>query len=186
VGAEGSVVGFEPQPTTVARALQNLKLNGISGQVRIVLSALGEEPGVVALAPPPIDNAGAASLLDEGAGRAGDSPCTALMLPLDDLRIRLGLGPIRLLLLDVQGYEPRILAGLRREPLPEIVVVEANRSYLARDGSDVGRLVAVLRGLGYEIFDLHGRPSDGTTPPPEVNLIGVQPSHRVCWLPVPR
>ncbi len=176
VGPGGQVVGAEPQPAALLRARANLELNGLAPRVLLVEAALGRAPGLAPMAWSPVDNPGAASLLDEGAG------FIAPVVRLESLLSLLGGRPFRLLLLDVQGYEQEALAGLDLAEGPELVVLELDRDFLARAAGPPGEIAARLEAAGYSLHDLHGEdPRRRLLDLPENNLVAVRKGAAVAW-----
>ncbi|MEM1413771.1 MAG: FkbM family methyltransferase [Myxococcota bacterium] len=172
VGPSGRVIGFEPQPGALLRTRANLELNGLEN-VELVAAALGEGPMLAAMNWAPEDNPATASLAKD-VGRAGG--LRVPVLPLGPTLAGLEVERLRLLLLDVEGYEELALKGLPGGPLPELIVVEALDANLATAGSGVAALVARLEGLGYDLHDLHGRRRTATTAmsTAENNLVAVR------------
>lgn len=168
VGASGKVVGCEPQPEALLRARLNMELNGMSDRsLRLVACALGNARGLTSMAWSAPDNPGAASLLTQGPG------FTVPLLSVTELAAALELAPIRLMLLDVQGYEMEVLGGLG-ELRPAIVIVEDDPTYSAGPGHSRAALYQRLRDLGYSLRDLHGRPVEAPDAVlAERNLVGV-------------
>jgi len=168
VGATGKVVGCEPQPGALLRARLNMELNGLSdGSLRLVACALGSGRGLTPMAWSAADNPGAASLLTQGAG------FTVPLVSLAELASSLELAPIRLMLLDVQGFEMQVLDGLG-ELRPAIVIVEDDPTYSAGFGQSRAALHQRLRDLGYSLRDLHGTPVEASDVElEERNLVGV-------------
>ena len=104
------VIAFEPDPFNAWLLHRNVTENG-AGNVIVETRALGAEPGVATLFHYKSSNAGRHSLaVDHGFG--------SRQVPLIDLDGALsGLGfadrRIALIKIDVEGYEPAVLAGAR-------------------------------------------------------------------------
>jgi FkbM family methyltransferase len=175
VGPTGVVVGVEPQPAALLRAKMNLELNGLAAGVRLVQAALGRREELVPMPWSNPANAGAASLLDSGAG------FWVPMLRLDSLTALLGGRRRRLLLLDVQGYELEALAGCDLENGPELLVVELDPEFLRRSGVAAGDIAERLLAARYALYDLHGSPATELLDLPERNLVAVRPGATVRW-----
>ncbi len=149
VGPTGQVHAFEPQPALARRFRRSLAANGYR-HVEVHPVALGREDGTLTL-DIPADNRGAASLVRSRGGRRVDVPvrdASALFDALD-------LGPVRLVKIDVEGFEAEVLGGARRyfaaHP-PDALVFELN------DGSTQPfaerPVVRLLNELGYGFLDL--------------------------------
>src|SRR6185295_19005753 len=68
VGADGKVVGVEPQAAAVLRTRLNLERNGLASRVDLLQAALGATPEILQMAWSKVENSGAASLFDRGEG----------------------------------------------------------------------------------------------------------------------
>ncbi|HXO27708.1 MAG TPA: FkbM family methyltransferase [Thermoanaerobaculia bacterium] len=178
VGVTGRVIGCEPQPAALLRARQNVELNGVpEGSLTLVAAALASDPGLAQMPWPLLENRGAASFFDTGTG------FMAPLVTLAELSRALGLGTVRLLLLDVQGYEVQAISGLGATLRPEIAVVEDHETQLTRAGVPRSSLYGRLKELGYALHDLYGEPvSQPGEVPVERNLVGVQPGCVVSWV----
>lgn len=176
VAETGLVVGVEPQPGSIDRALHNLALNGIGSQVRIASLALHEMNGIVAFDLPPPGNSGAASLL----GKEGEALLCGC-IRFEDLTEKCKLSAVRIFLLDVEGFEIKVLRGLGTV-LPEIIIVEFSEAHQARAGHACGELAALLRELGYSLSDLFGNPlSDAGSNVCESNVVAYRGSLVPKW-----
>ncbi len=175
VGPTGLVIGVEPQPRALLRAAANLQHNGLSAQVRLVGAALGEREDLLPMAWSSPHHPGVASLLDEGDG------LTVPIVRASRLIGALARRRLRLLLLDVQGYELKALAGLDPPDYPDVVVVEMERVLLERAGATPATLCGALARMGYALHDLNGRPVQASDALLENNLVGVRPGATVRW-----
>jgi len=168
VGPSGKVLGCEPQPGALLKARLNMALNGMSdGPLHLVATALGSDRGVAPMAWSAPDNPGRASLLTPGPG------FIAPLLSLAEVAAALAIDPLRLLLLDVQGFEMQVLAGLGTLR-PEILIIEDDPAYAAEPVAARQALYRRLRELGYSLRDLHGNPVAAPDAQlAERNLVGV-------------
>jgi FkbM family methyltransferase len=168
VGERGRVLGIDPQPSALLRARRNIDLNGVAGPVRLLSAALGAEATLIHMPWADAANQGAASLLDTGPGL--EVQLTTLAAVIETL----SNGPVRLLLLDVQGYEGPALQGLK-DHRPELLVVEDSDEYLKRAGTSRAQLYSQVREMGYDLHDLHGGAVDASGPSlAEYNLVAVR------------
>lgn len=180
VGERGLVVGIEPQPAALLRAAQNLQRNNLFSRVRLVSAALGEGEGFNNMAWAEPTNPGAASLLDDGSG------LTVPILPVSRIINTLEAQTIRLLLLDVQGYESQALSGLDRLCLPEILVVEIDPEFLAKAKTNSATLLSKIVELGYSLHSLDGtRQTPDCTELPERNVICLRNDCEISWPGLP-
>jgi FkbM family methyltransferase len=177
VGENGRVIGVDPQPAALLRARRNIDLNGVAGPVRLLSAALGAESALVHMPWADSGNQGAASLLDSGPGL--EVPLITLAAVIDALCS----GVVRLMLLDVQGYEGPALRGLKQHR-PELLIVEDSEEYLARAGSTRAHLYAQMRDMGYALHDVFGNPIvESSALPVEYNVVGVGAGVDVSWCP---
>jgi FkbM family methyltransferase len=149
VGPGGRVEAFEPQPRFAALARRSAALNGFR-HLTIHEMALGRVDGEVELHIPH-DNMGRASINRcDGADEVIRVPQRNAGAVLESL----ALGPVRLIKMDVEGYEPEVVAGaeayLRDNP-PDAFLVELN-DY---EGSFHQQpLIRQLTNLGYRFAEV--------------------------------
>jgi FkbM family methyltransferase len=176
VGDEGRVIGIEPQPAALMRAAQNLRLNKLLHRVSLVSVALGAHEELAHMAWPTSANSGTASMLDDGAG------FSVSVMPLSHIIKTQECQRVRLLLLDVQGYEPQALAGLNGDCRPEILIVEIDPEFLDRANTSSASLLRQIVDLGYSLQTLDGT---SVTPDceslPERNVVCLRDGVEVSW-----
>ena len=150
VGPGGRVAAVEPIPHNVGVLKENLRLNGF-GQVTVTQAAAGDHAGEIRLGldhPDPRET-GVSGHYTEGGAR---DALTVPLVTVDEL-LR-GRPRLRLAKIDVEGSEPRVLAGmaetLAADP-PDALLMEINPRALARQDSGVDDLVGPLRAAGYEL-----------------------------------
>lgn len=150
VGPDGLVWAVEPLPRNLERLRALVETNGLA-QLEVIACALGARQGT-------------AAIRLGGEGSSGYSSFTASWIShgsldvrterLDDLTAGAGHGrPLRLVKLDVEGFEREVLAGaeatLRRwRPL---VYCEFNDIILTDAGSSSAELLGTFRELGYSV-----------------------------------
>jgi FkbM family methyltransferase len=108
VGEDGQVHAFEPNPNMQSFIEQAIVRNGVTN-VQLHRIALGAQAGELMLSVPD-GNAGAASLVAD----RQVSESTRLTVPvrtLSSVLADLDIGHIRLVKMDVEGFEPEVLAG---------------------------------------------------------------------------
>jgi FkbM family methyltransferase len=154
--AVATVVAFEPHPFNAWLLDRNLSLNAVD---KVVVSncAVGSQRGLIRLHRYKNSNNGRHSILaDYGLG-SRMVPVTDLDTALDSL----GLSDQRVLILkiDVEGYEPAVIAGAKRTLARTDVVITEYSPNLSRSGglSPDGMLDQLLSGG----FTPHGFASDG-------------------------
>lgn len=127
-GLGGQVHAFEPDPRNRALLEENVRRNGLGALVTIHAEAVSDESGTAELLLAE-EESSANTLRQNRAFAVSDewtvAARTVPTVRLDDLRP--GLGRVDLLKIDVQGSEPRVLAGAagtiaRHRP---VIVVEA-------------------------------------------------------------
>ena len=162
VGPRGHVIAFEPEPHNFELLTENLRTNGPSPQVTAHRQAVGAAPGTCRLAVHPT-NFGDHRVTTASAGSAATngSASTTVEVPivrLDDTLADLPVGAIRLLKIDVQGFEMSVLAGLTRtlDRHPDaLLMVEVFPEALRAAGSSGTALVARLAELGLTGWEFH-------------------------------
>jgi FkbM family methyltransferase len=123
-GKDGRVHSFEPNPRLVERLHQVIDRNQLRN-VTVHPMALGSEAGTLELHIPR-DNAGAGSLV-RNRGRENCEITQVLVKPLSSV---IGAEPVRLIKIDVEGYETEVFRGadilLRAQP--GAILFELNES----------------------------------------------------------
>jgi FkbM family methyltransferase len=146
VGPTGEVWAFEPLPRNVAR-LQELKDDNGLDQLRVFPYALGADPARLSLRLPTGGQSGWGSFTKDW--DIGDT-VEVEVRRLDDV---LGSRPVRLLKIDVEGYEEQVLSGaeqILRSSRPIIICEIADR-WLRAAGSSENALIARFTDLGYRV-----------------------------------
>ena len=168
VGPNGRVVGFEPASDNVARLAANLSLNDLANVIvvdRPASDRIGSDTFYLNS-----DNDGGHSLGNPGINplhpksRETVRPVAVTTTTIDAEVLRLGLAPPRLIKIDTEGAEHRVLAGavdlLREFEIP-YVIAELNEFALTQLGSSQAELRGFMADLGYDTFLLY---QDGSLP----------------------
>lgn len=120
VGPTGRCLSFEPNPEVYSVCLENIKINGLSGNTSLYTFALGDQEGVAVLTRSN-SNMASANLIGE---QNADYSVKVDVKRLDDV-IPQNL-VVDMIKLDAEGYEKKILDGaiktLRRSPECAIVI----------------------------------------------------------------
>jgi FkbM family methyltransferase len=135
IPAVEAVLAFEPDPGNHALLSDNVELNQAGERVLAISCALGSGPGFATLHRYKDRNPGRHSLLEaHGYGRS-----VVTVNSLDSVLDHLGHRdtPIHALKLDVEGYEPAVIAGAAQAlARTSIVVIELSRELSERGGLD--------------------------------------------------
>jgi FkbM family methyltransferase len=139
------VVAFEPDPDNRARLTANIEANGLGNILRVHPYALGERAGRAVLTQGPDYNRGE-SWLDHP-----DQPAGADTLEVEERRFddEFALAGKNLLIkMDVEGYEFRTLAGMKR-------TLRENACYLQVElySERIAELKDLFARLGYRYLD---------------------------------
>lgn len=141
------VVAFEPDPFNASLLECNLRANRI-GNAIVRAAALGAAAGTGRLYRYKAANLGRHSLArDHGLGSSA-VPLIDLDRALQDLR--LDERPIRVLKIDVEGYEPAVIAGAARAlRRTETVILEYSPALYRAGGLSVAAMLAQLDKAGF-------------------------------------
>jgi FkbM family methyltransferase len=167
-GTTGRVVAFEPAPEVLQRLTANLARND-SGNVMVVEQPVSDriEDTVLYLNS---DNEGGHSLWDPGQfpfnnkSRMAPRPMAIRTTTIDAEIARLNLRPPKVIKIDTEGAEHRVLAGaagLLKGFKAPYIVAELHEFGLGQMGSSPADLRAFMASLGYETFLLSW---DGSLP----------------------
>lgn len=144
------VFAFEPDPDNFTRLQRNLKLNGID-QVSAFNLAVGEHAATLQLHRYGKSNAGRHSLVDLHAGET--IPVQVVSLDEHWSAQALPAGPIRLLKMDIEGYEVFALRGARHLLARcEWLLLEHSPAYLERSGAGINALIDLLQESGFKPY----------------------------------
>ncbi len=146
VGQSGKVIAFEPQSRMVSYIEQSINHNGI-GNLDLQKMGLADKPGILRLSIPE-HNAGAASFATETGGDFEEVPVTTL----DDFNRNLSLNNVRLVKIDVEGFEPQVFLGGKEfftKVKPDVVVFEENRKV-----EGIPESISTIQSYGYDLYFL--------------------------------
>lgn len=150
VGSAGLVLAIEPHPRTYRFLTENCALNGLRIDTRNV--AVGDREGTLPFTDLPLDDQNFVATGLPGGGRQVDVRVTTLDALVPER-------PIRLMKIDVEGFELHALAGggatLSR---CSCVYIEESSKNLARYGGTPERLHAALVDAGFTLLTDDGRP----------------------------
>lgn len=169
VGESGKVIGIEPQPRSLFRTMENLRLNGLYHRAVLVAGALGSSPGILPMEEAPEENTGSASLRKD----AQHSCLRVSVQAVEDVAKNLQCLQPKIFLIDVEGFEQLVLKGFGKTFRPLYLIIEVNREILSSCGGSELDLLREIKDLGYDLFDLKGEPAAPGTDLIESNLIAV-------------
>lgn len=155
VGPTGRVVAIEASPSVFATLKRNVELNKVTN-VRMLNIAAADAGGVVEVYAGPNTNVGTTSLL---AWRGGILEGKVEARPLIDVLREAGLDAIKLIKIDVEGFETRVLRHLLAhvdELRPDVTIVaEVSPSACIEMGTTVEQLLADFwrAGFGFATLD---------------------------------
>jgi FkbM family methyltransferase len=151
VGPGGKVLAVEPSPYAADLLGDAVRANGLGDIVRLERCGLGREAGEATLYDPLPDNH-SPSLLEDGGG-SGRPGRAVPIRTLDECLDAWQLSHVDLLKVDVEGYEPAVIAGGARSlggGRVRALLVELNPHWLARAGTTPEQTCRSLRDLGFE------------------------------------
>lgn len=151
VGSGGRVLAFEPTTATRERLARNVQLNAFDN-VEIVPAALSSDVGTAAFTVFDVIGSGLNHLgpVDARGGHVETVAVTTLDAALSERRCERPT----LVKLDLEGAEHAALLGAKRmlaEARPDLLL-EVERSHLARLGASPDDLETLLRPYGYSFF----------------------------------
>ena len=152
-GAGGKVVAFEPAKDNLALLRTNLRNNNLKN-VEVIENAVGAEPGKAPLHLAPATNPGMHSFVAMPHTQPSEEEQTVDITTLD-IALRLHPGKIRLLKIDIEGYEIDALLGAK-ETLArcERILVEYSPGFLNAAGHRPSDLLQIIRNAGFVIHKL--------------------------------
>ena len=146
VGTSGKVIAFEPQSRMIGYLQQSINHNGIEN---LYLQKMGLADKIDRLRLSiPEHNAGAASFSSETGRRFEDVPVTTL----DEFSRGHNLNDVRLIKIDVEGFEPQVFSGGKEffaKVKPDVIVFEENR-----DTKYTPESISIIEAYGYDVFSL--------------------------------
>jgi FkbM family methyltransferase len=149
VGPTGRVIAFEPVPATFAALTANSKAYPFPN-VTLLNAAVGEAVGTVGMSVPNTADGSYLARVDP----AAELKCLVLSVDALDLP-----GPVRVVKIDAEGYEPKVLAGMtkllaRDKP---VVILERNAE-AERMLEAMGYTVTRSPGKTPNVVAQHGEP----------------------------
>ena len=153
VGREGTVVSFEPNPQSLARIEQNIRLNDFSN-VRVLPFGLGERPETLTFSFPEAEPARGTAVPSIAWQIKGEQKTAVIEIRVNalDHEIEHGNLPIpNFIKLDVEGMEYPALRGMRNTLLKHrpCLFIEMHGADADEKLANAERVVALLEEIGY-------------------------------------
>jgi FkbM family methyltransferase len=155
VGPRGKVIAFEPEQHNHELLRENLRLNHVEN-VEVRRTAVGDRMGSVRMALHPYNHGDHRVVGEDAAGPGQEVSLTTVDEAVKDIPD----GEIRLVKIDVQGYEQNVLEGMRRTLARNpglVLLLEVFPEALQQAGSSASKLVQTLVDLGFDGWELHQR-----------------------------
>src|SRR5262249_47451467 len=142
VGARGRVLAIEPEPANFARLTARLRSGGLDDRVVAIEAAAAETPGHSRLVINPNNPAD---------HRLGEDGIRVATITLDDELEKLGARAVTLIKIDVQGAEPRVIAGAQHVIARDrpALVLEVDIATSADQGRGIAEVLRFLGAQGY-------------------------------------
>lgn len=153
VGKQGFVFGFEPSPYNFQRAIDHVKMNGLTN-CHIENAGLGNQPGVLKLYRVNEHNPGMNRILEEKEGMGNYAFDEVKVITLDSYLADKNIPGIQAVKIDVEGFEYYVVKGAvatfsRWKP---VIFMEVNYDFLQDNKLSVAQLFELLRSCGYATF----------------------------------
>ena len=146
------VYAFEPIPSNLAALNETLNLNPDLRNVTVFLFALSNEIKKVQFIAPSSHNSGRGRILESNdrSNNYIDVDC----LTIDAFSEQ--LCPAKMIYIDTEGQEIRILQGARKyiEKFKPYIVLEASSKLLSHTGFRLQDLYEEIKSLHYEVFNI--------------------------------
>ena len=150
VGPTGKVFAFEPSPVANQVVEEMIKDSKIENVV-LTKAAVGREAGHVSLFMPTTRYLHSPSILQSNPDFV---PVSIPVIALDHFTPLENVPKIKLMKIDVEGYEPDVLAGMERlvkEKRIENIICEFNSGWLKRNSMTPVQLYEQFIDLGYQV-----------------------------------
>ncbi|MGH7635277.1 MAG: FkbM family methyltransferase, partial [Gemmatimonadaceae bacterium] len=173
VGPAGRVFAFEPFDANADLLERSIAENRFGDRIVFTRAAVGASSGTAALTfPPETLNSGGAYLLRAGsAALPGNLTKEVPVIALDDAPLT---RPVRFIKMDVEGAEPRVVAGAQRilrEDRP-LILSELHPTQLERaSAATAGGFLQQMRTLGYAARTIDGAPLEHAPADAVVSLV---------------
>ena len=150
VGPSGKVFAFEPSPMPAKVIEETITASDIRN-VRLIRAAVGRENGQVPLFLPTTRYLHSPSIIESD---RSFQPLSVPMIALDLFEGLRGVNKVKLVKIDVEGYEPNVLDGmeqLAKSGRIENIICEFNSGWLRRNSTTPEQLLERFLSLGYHV-----------------------------------
>jgi FkbM family methyltransferase len=169
VGSSGRVIAVEPQPYNCERILRNWNLNGFNNLTLHVAAAGAAETVISLPQQSPTDKSRLSLALPMP--DATDLNFLVPLVTLGSVITRAAVDRVRLLKIDVEGYELEVLRGLGEAAgRIENIVLEVLDEPTQNGSGGVNEIHDWCTKAEFELLTVTGQPWDGQLPVPEANL----------------
>jgi FkbM family methyltransferase len=175
-GRTARVVAVDPSPLAERVVTYQAKANGVSERLRVIRAAAGERPGRQGMVSAGIGSAG--YFVRPDADHPPAEQVQVDTVSVDQLAAEAGGSPTHVKI-DVEGFELGVLRGGEAtftSHRPPLVFLELHTKLIGEAGGDPRDCLTLLRGWGYDLFDVHGRPAtdDQLLAPPLTRLLAAR------------
>lgn len=150
VGAKGSVFAFEPSPVASCIIAEAIDDNGLTN-VTLVRAAVGDAVGQEQIYMPVNYSIHSPSVFQSG---KDFTPLKVPLVKLDSYPPLADGNPIKLLKIDIEGYEPNALRGMRglaEQGMIENLFCEFNSGWLKRNATTPAQLLEQILSYGFQV-----------------------------------
>ncbi len=166
VGADGLVIAVEPQPYNASKILNNWRANGFTN-LKLLLAAGGDIDGSIELSDQEDNDRSQLSLV-EGCGKNEAQKFIVPIMRMDTMMADQKITKIKLLKLDVEGFELEVIQGFgsRLKDVHHVLFEILDEGNSARSA----KLLEILLAANFEIKTVSGTPWKLGDSIPENNL----------------
>ncbi|HEY6420366.1 MAG TPA: FkbM family methyltransferase [Candidatus Binataceae bacterium] len=155
VGAAGHVTAFEPDPQSVSALKANVAVNEWEDRITVISAAVGAESGQVPFV--------AAQGFESRVETRADSRDAVISVPMVALDSIIRDERVDVLMIDVEGFEERVLQGARTiltsaHRRPRAIVIEVHPLAWAAVGTTSASLLGLLGESGFRVENMSGEP----------------------------
>jgi FkbM family methyltransferase len=155
VGGSGNVYSFEPDPSVRQQLVQNIALNAFADNVVVRPEALSSAAGAVSFNRADVGHhSGWGSI--ERFEDIVQSQTVVQCKTFDEFRRESEIDYVDLMKIDVEGHEPRVIAGMHETLIAGrvgAIIIEINAPRLRQVGASFDSVLAQLQTFGYAPTD---------------------------------